>query len=181
MAGGMRKVTVQPPPAKCATGRRIHIRDFHPRPNRVDGLLLCLKDSRIYLSRRPRWTADMHGPGPVGTIASEYNTEVADHESVARNEGLRGPTVRQCRALACGDNGGERHAFRPFAARFVLHSRRNLDFPHSGTNLLERSAEKPGPEFYGKAKQANLDHILHHPDLFHQHACGCNLELRPDL
>src|SRR5215470_3029312 len=135
MAGRMREVTVQLKLAEHGARRRIDVSRSHARPHGGDSGLLRLQDRLVEFPGSRRRTADVHSAGPVRTIACEYNTEVTDYESGARNAGVGRAPVRQGRTFAGGDDGRERHAVGALAARFVFHGASNVGFDGSGTNL----------------------------------------------
>src|SRR5882672_2361557 len=102
---------------------------------------LSFEHSLIHLPRTSAWMTHVHGAGPVRAITGEYNTEVADHESAARDPGFGSPAMHDRRPLASSDDGRKRHALSARSSRLVFHGSGNFHFFDTRANLLARDLE----------------------------------------
>src|SRR5947209_20098938 len=73
-------------------------------------------------------TAYMQRPSHIGTVAREYNTEIADHEPLDRDRCRGGASMGQRRPYAPSDDGRKRHLFRPALSRPELKVASDLEF-----------------------------------------------------
>src|SRR5712692_730700 len=147
---------------QCLTSCRINRSSGHSGPYLSNRSLLSLQYSLIYVTRIVGWTPHVHGARSVRTITGEYNTEVADHESAARDPDLGGATMHNRRALAGSDDRRERHALRPGTPRLVFHGSGDFHFFHAGSNLLAGDLEEGGAHLYGGTDAADLFSVLDH-------------------
>ena len=118
--------------------------------------LLSLQNRLVHTSGFAGWPPHVHGTGPVRTITGEYNTEVADDESAARDASLRSAPMNDRRTLAGGNDRGKRHALCSRPAGGVLHGGGDFDFFHSGTDLPARDWVKRCAQSNRIADQANF-------------------------
>src|SRR5215472_16897248 len=110
----------------------------------------------IQVARFLRGAPDVHGARHVGTVASEYNTEVADYESTRRNRRLRSAAVGESRPFPGGDDGLKRHLIRARMAGLVLHLRRHLHLANTWTDGLQSCIEQARPQQDRRAQAGNL-------------------------
>src|ERR1700683_4178799 len=103
--GRVREVFRQPLLLQELTSCRIDLAHTSSGSHGLEPGLLRFPYCFVYSAGFARRTADVYGPRPVRTIASEYNTEVQDHEPVGRDGLVRSPPMRQGRALPRGNDG----------------------------------------------------------------------------
>src|SRR5882724_4134756 len=150
------------------TGGRIYRSGGRSGPHLSNRSPLRLKHSLIHLPRIAGWTAHVNGARAVRAITGEYNTEVADHESAARDPGLGGTAMDNRGALAGSDDGRERHTLRPGTPRLVFHGSGDFHFFHSGSNLLASDLKEGGAQLDGGADAADLFVVLDHAQALDQ-------------
>src|SRR5262249_35849368 len=103
----VRKESVQTIIFQRHTSSPIDLRDADSGSDRLNGCCLAFTDGFVRSTFFRSWMTHITGASHVRTIASEYNTEVAHHESVSRNLGLSRSAVRQRRSGPRRDDGGE--------------------------------------------------------------------------
>src|SRR5207245_630690 len=114
----------------------------------------------------------------VWTIASEYNTEIADHESLGRDWLVRGAPMRQRRSGPSSNYGGKRHILRPCPTRRVLNFRCDLGFSYSRPDCPPCDLEHACTQQHRGAETPNFFRILHHACLLDQRWCLAQTESR---
>ena len=89
------------------TSYRINRRGGHAGPHLSNRSLFSFQHGLIHLTRIAGRTSDVNGARAVRAITGEYNTEVADHKSAARDAGVGGAAMHNRRALAGSNDGRE--------------------------------------------------------------------------
>src|SRR6185437_1863609 len=126
---------------KQLAGRLINLAGSGPGLNSIQCRLLGLLDGFVGRTGFSLRRTHVYGARHIRTIAREYNTEIADHESLRRDRCSRCAAMGQSRSLPTCDDGGKGHLLGACFPGSELDLTRELRFCDFGQQLRRQGTE----------------------------------------